>query len=296
MKPSESKDDGDIGPESSHYNVTSGGEHVGSLGLDNSLWQICALGGAFDVAYESSELDRFQDTLADFEDDPAKDESSAVDSGVPKPQREVEALVNQVCQLSASEMAGYISSLVVDSPRRSDSALQSFQKLTYPQQRAVQGALLSLERLVEVQRRLGLDDAIGKCQLELSACDVVTAWASGCSWNDALVISGAAPGDLVRTLSRALDALRQLGNLPYIPARALNGRARLEASGIHPTVRSLCRDAANAMDRYPVKDMLPFDEDELESNDEVEEEEEEEEEEKYEAEEGIEEQDIDAGS
>ena len=294
LKPSESKDDGDIGPESSHYNVTSGGDHVGSLGLDNSLWQICALGGAFDVAYESSELDRFQDTLADFEEDPAKDESSAVDSGVPKPQREAEALVNQLCQLSASEMAGYISSLVVDSPRRSDSALQSFQKLTYPQQRAVQGALLSLERLVEVQRRLGLDDAIGKCQLELSACDVVTAWASGCSWNDALVISGAAPGDLVRTLSRALDALRQLGNLPYIPARALNGRARLEASGIHPTVRSLCRDAANAMDRYPVKDMLPFDEDEFESNDEVEEEEEEEE--KYEAEEGIEEQDIDAGS
>jgi hypothetical protein len=48
------------------------------------------------------------------------------------------------------------------------------------------------------------------------------------------------------------------------------------------------------MDRYPVKDMLPFDEDELESNDE--DEEEEEEEEKYEAEEGIEEQDIDAGS
>ena len=245
--------------------------HVGSLGLDNSLWQICALGGAFDVAYESSELDRFQDTLADFEDDPAKDESSAVDSGVPKPQREAEALVNQLCQLSASEMAGYISSLVVDSPRRSDSALQSFQKLTYPQQRAVQGALLSLERLVEVQRRLGLDDAIGKCQLELSACDVVTAWASGCSWNDALVISGAAPGDLVRTLSRALDALRQLGNLPYIPARALqNGIARLEATGIHPKVRSLCRDAANAMDRYPVKDMLPFEEDELEeSNDEV---------------------------
>ena len=292
LKSSELKDDGDIIPERSHYKVTSGGEHVGNLGLDNSLWQICALGGAFDVAYESSELDRFQDTLADFEENLSKDESSAVGLGVPKPQREADALVHHLCQLSASEMAGYVSSLVVDSPRRSDSALESFQKLTYPQQRAVQGALLSLERLVEVQRRFGLDDGIGKCQLELSASDVVTAWASGCSWNDALVISGAAPGDLVRTLSRALDALRQLGNLPYIPARATNnGIARLEASGIHPTVRSLCRDAANAMDRYPVKDMLPFDEDEIESNDEVEEEEEE----KYEAEEGIEEQDVDAG-
>jgi hypothetical protein len=286
LTPSESKEDDDRTPEITHYNVTSGGEHVGSLGLDNSLWQMCALGGAFDVAYESSELDRFQDTLADFEEDQEEDGSSAVGLGVPKPQREAEALVNYLCQLSASEMAGYVSSLVVDSPRRSDSALESFQKLTYPQQRAVQGALLSLERLVEVQRRFGLDDAIGKCQLELSACEVVTAWASGCSWNDALVISGAAPGDLVRTLSRALDALRQLGNLPYIPARAVNGIARFEASGIHPKVRSLCRDAANAMDRYPVKDMLPFDEDELELNDEVEEEVEQ----KYEAEEGIEEE------
>lgn len=289
LTPSESNEEVEISPEISHYNVTSGGEHVGSLGLDNSLWQLCALGGAWDVAYKSSELDRFQDALAELEEDQVIDDFSAV----PKPQKEAEALVNHLCQLSASEMAGYVSSLVVDTPRRSDSALESFQKLTYPQQRAVQGALLSLERLVEVQRRFGLDDAIGKCQLELSACDVVTAWASGCSWNDALVISGAAPGDLVRTLSRALDALRQLGNLPYIPARALNEIARLEASGIHPTVRSLCRDAANAMDRYPVKDMLPFDEDELESNDEVEEGVEE----KFEAEEGIEEElDIDAGT
>ena len=98
LKPSESNDDGDIGPESSHYNVTSGGEHVGSLGLDNSLWQICALGGAFDVAYESSELDRFQDTLADFEENLSKDESSAVGLGVPKPQREADALVHHLCQ------------------------------------------------------------------------------------------------------------------------------------------------------------------------------------------------------
>ena len=255
----------DTSSELNRYNVTSGGEHVGSLGLDNSLWQLCALGGAWDVVSASSELDKFQDAIADLLDEV---QDKVEYSTIPKPLREAEALVNSLCQLSASEMAGYVSALAIDSPRHSDSALESFQKLTYPQQRVVQGALLSLERLVEVQRRLGLDEAIGKCQLELSACDVVTAWASGCSWNDALVLSGAAPGDLVRTLSRALDALRQFGNLPYIPARALNnGLPRLEASGIHPTVRSLCREAANAMDRYPVKDMLPFDEDDLESED-----------------------------
>jgi hypothetical protein len=260
---------------------------VGSLGLDNSLWQLCALGGAWDVTYKSSELDRFQDSLADFEEEDR--EKGDTFSFVQKPQLEAEALANHLCELTASEMAGHVSSLVVDAPRGSESALVSFHKLTQSQQRAVQGALLSLERLVEVQRIFGLDDVIGKCQLELSACDVVTAWATGCSWNNALVISGAAPGDLVRTLSRALDALRQLGNLPYIPARALNGIARLEATGIHPKVRSLCREAANAMDRYPVKDMLPFEEDELEkSNDEVDKREEE----NNEAEERIEEEQI----
>ncbi|KAL3764397.1 hypothetical protein ACHAWU_004570 [Discostella pseudostelligera] len=257
LVPTEETDD-------SNYQVTSGGEHVGSLGMDNSLWQICALGDAWDVANKSSEVDKFQDALDDFEEVSG---GQGVDelTVVPKPQMEAEVLTNYLCRLTASEMAGYVSSLVVDAPRRSDSALANFQKLTLPQQRVVQTALLSLERLVEVQRRLGLDESIGKCQLELGACDVVTAWASGCSWNEALEISGAAPGDLVRTLSRALDALRQLGNLPYIPARSLDKTVCLEARGIHPRIRSLCRDAATEMDRYPVKDMLPFEEEESDS-------------------------------
>ena len=36
-------------------------------------------------------------------------------------------------------------------------------------------------------------------------------------------------------------------------------------SGIHPRIRSLCRDAASEMDRYPVKDMLPFEEEDSNS-------------------------------
>ena len=256
------------------YKLTDGGEHVGSLGMDNSLWQLAALGGAWDIAYESAELDKFNDALADFGSDDEADQEEEEDtdsSDLPKPQIEAETLTNYLCQLSASEMAGYVSSLVIDAPRRADSALESFQKLSYSQQRVVQGALLSLERLVEVQRRLGLDDAIGKCQLELSSCDVVTQWAAGCSWSEALAISGAAPGDLVRTLSRALDALRQLGNLPYKPARKMDGSILMEAIGLHPRIRSLCREAVSEIDRYPVKDMLPFEEDELESDEEEEE-------------------------
>ena len=260
--------------EEAAYKVTQGGEHVGSLGMENSLWVLSALGGAWDVAYESAELDKFQDPFADpldnynnFEEESDRTLDEESDASLPKPQAEASGLTRDLCGLTAGEMAGYISSLVIDAPRNANSAIESFQKLTQQQQRVVQGALLSLERLVEVQRRSGLDDAIGKCQLELSACDVVTAWASGASWTEVLELSGAAPGDLVRTLSRALDALRQIANLPYIPARGLDGVAQYEASGVHPKIRSLCKEAIIEMDRYPVKDDLPFQVNEEEDTD-----------------------------
>jgi DSHCT (NUC185) domain len=98
----------------------------------------------------------------------------------------------------------------------------------------------------------------------------VTAWASGCSWSEALEISGLPPGDLARTLSRVLDAVRQLGNLPYAPMRKRDldvdnvdspGLLMDTVSrGLHPQVRRLCRDAARLINRYPVKDPLPFEE------------------------------------
>ena len=78
------------------------------------------------------------------------------------------------------------------------------------------------------------------------------------------MLADAPPGDLVRTLSRALDALRQLGNLPYTPLRRgdldeNSGSTGVNSPrGLHPEVRKLCRDAAKAINRYPVKDLLTF--------------------------------------
>jgi hypothetical protein len=94
---------------------------------------------------------------------------------------------------------------------------------------------------------------------DITNCEVVTEWATGCSWNEALSIANAPPGDLVRTLSRALDGLRQLGNLDYEPIRKddLSDKPMIPR-GLHPEVRRLCRDAAKAINRYPVKDMLSF--------------------------------------
>jgi hypothetical protein len=98
---------------------------------------------------------------------------------------------------------------------------------------------------------------------DISNCEVVTAWAEGCSWSEALEISGSPPGDLARILSRVLDATRQFGNLPFSAMRRSDmegstSSVQTESRGIHPEVRRLCRDAAKAINRYPVKDPLVF--------------------------------------
>lgn len=87
---------------------------------------------------------------------------------------------------------------------------------------------------------------------------MVTAWADGCTWAEALQISGLSPGDLARTLSRVLDAVRQLGNLPYRPLRRDDMQMASIPGGLHPDIRRLCRQAAQAINRYPVKDPLAF--------------------------------------
>jgi hypothetical protein len=106
---------------------------------------------------------------------------------------------------------------------------------------------------------------------DISNCEVVTAWAEGCSWSEALEISGLPPGDLARILSRVLDATRQFGNLPFAPLRRSDmdgstSTVATESRGIHPEVRRLCRDAAKAINRYPVKDPLVFGEDDEDSD------------------------------
>jgi hypothetical protein len=245
------------------------------------------MGGAWDVVGTSSSLDEFKAALDDFGDDYDYDflfddekkmeEDESMETQVedppspPKPQEEAETLLNQLLNVTPSELAGYVSCLVSEDYRGSPSIVESFQRLQPRQQRVIQSSLLVLERLMEVQKQFSVDETSRRCNLELSNCEVVTEWAAGCTWSEALQMSGAAPGDLVRTLGRALDALRQLGNLPFSPFRATDldeSTIKTVSPGIHPEVRRMCRDAARAINRYPVKDPLPFDTD----DDEVEEE------------------------
>ena len=58
--------------------------------------------------------------------------------------------------------------------------------------------------------------------------------------------------------------LRQLENLPINPARSTGvDSIYKETPDIHPDIRRMCREAAQSMDRYPVKDHLPFVNDEI---------------------------------
>lgn len=107
---------------------------------------------------------------------------------------------------------------------------------------------------------------------DISNCEVVTAWTAGCSWEEAINLSGLAPGDLARTLSRVLDAVRQLGNLPFTPIRKEDyddsvGIAAV-SPGLDPILRRLCREASRAINRYPVKDPLAFETTEDDEDDE----------------------------
>jgi DSHCT (NUC185) domain len=97
---------------------------------------------------------------------------------------------------------------------------------------------------------------------DISNCEVVTAWAAGCSWSEAVEISGSPPGDLARILSRVLDAMRQFGGLPFSPIRRQDfekqSQAEISSRGLDQEVRRLCREATRAINRYPLKDPLSF--------------------------------------
>ena len=241
------------------YMISNAGENVSELNFENSLWAMTALGGAWDVAGESRRIDSLNeafDDLFDFEN--TDNEEKPIRSQ--KPQEEANELVQRLLGLLPSEMAGYVSCLVAEDSRKVDtSVMDLFERLSDPQRRVIESASLAAERLIEVQRKYSVDDAGSMCRLELGSCAVVTSWASGCTWQEALDESGLAPGDLVRVLQRALDALRQLGNLPYYPVRNMDGNFSKGCPGIHPDLRKTCRDAATQMDRYPIKDILSFD-------------------------------------
>lgn len=253
--------------ENQEFEVTPAGTDVGMLSFENSLWGFVAMGGTWDVMGISSKYDELNSAMKSFDDDINFYNDEETDQADPEskspPHLEAEELVNHLLNLSPSEMAGYVSCLVTgDTARTSLSAMDVFQRLAPRQQRAIQVLLDSTDRLLDVQRQFSVDARTCNCQFDVTNCEVVTAWADGCTWNEALEMSGAAPGDLIRVIGRAMDAVRQFGGLKYNPLRKndTNGEVIVDpfSRGIHPEIRRQCREAAKGMSRYPVKDPLPF--------------------------------------
>lgn len=252
--------------ESQKFVVTPAGSDVGSLSFANSLWCFAAMGGACDVTGASAQYDQFNYAMDFFNLSP--DEGDERRSGTDRQstrdaaRKQAEELLFLLRRLSAGEIAGYVSCLVAgDSSRNSFYSTEALGRITPAQREAIFVLLDATDRLAEVQKEFSVDERSCQCSFDVSHCEVVTAWANGCSWSEALEMSQAAPGDLIRIIARAMDGLRQFGSLPFRPLRKgdVAERAVVDPlkNGIHPDVRRLCREAARKMNRYPVKDQLP---------------------------------------
>jgi superfamily II RNA helicase len=254
------------------FDVTAAGTDVGLLSLDNSLWCFVALGGTYDVLGASAGFDETKAAnndifsnpmdffdLSDYDCEPTRRPQTAPK----KAQEEAATLTSLLRQLSLGDMAGYVSCLVTgDNNRSIVPPMDPFRRADPKVQGLIQVLLDVRDRFMEVQRKFLVDEKTSHCQFDLSHMEVVSAWANGCSWSEALEISGAAPGDLTRILGRAMDGLRQIGSLKFHPVRIQDYSTEVWVDpisrGIHPEIRRMCRDAARKMNRYPVKDPLPF--------------------------------------
>lgn len=274
----------DAGFENETFEVTPAGKDVGMLSFENSLWCFLAMGGTWDVLGVSSQYDEMKQAMKVFVDDDDSDffaddadlsfsddsitstlnTNVQTSSSSSKARQEAGSLVSLLRDLTPGEIAGYVSCLVAGDTARGGtiSAIEVFKRLGPRQQRSIQVLLDVTERFMDVQRQYSVDETTCRCQFDLSHAEVITAWADGCSWSEALEISGVAPGDLTRIIGRALDAVRQIGGLKYNPLRKrdLDDDRMIDpfSRGIHPDIRRLCREAAKMMNRYPVKDPLPF--------------------------------------
>ena len=178
----------DVGDNAEHkknFRITTGGNLLLELGLENSLWCIIALGGAWDidgspVGADEEGKNRWKRVVNRTDDEQENN------SFIPESQRDAANLIASLRELDPSEMAGYVSCLVADEIRGSSFMLPSFDKISPKQKGVIQQAFLALDRLDEIQRHYDIDILSRKAQIELGACQVITAWASGCTWADAL--------------------------------------------------------------------------------------------------------------
>lgn len=156
------------------YRVTHGGRTVGRLSLDNSLWALVAMGGAWDVVGASAKLNEYRQAMYEFEKEELYPESIMNDPSVAmlppqdflSAEDEATKLRQLLLSLPSSELAGYISCLVTErSDREGSGMLETFHRLSVQQQRVIESSLLVMERFVQVQKDCDVDMNTRTCAL-----------------------------------------------------------------------------------------------------------------------------------
>jgi hypothetical protein len=144
--------------EDKHFTLMPAGENVGMLGFENSLWTLVAIGGAWDVMETPFILDR-SDYIPDDWYEPIDNDSPS------KSRDDAQELTDILLSMDASELAGFVSSLVSDNSRNTGSVVEHFQRLTFPQQQAIKKVLVVMEHLIAVQKHYNVDESTRQCPL-----------------------------------------------------------------------------------------------------------------------------------
>lgn len=156
------------------YRLTHGGKTVGRLSLDNSLWALVAMGGAWDVVGASAKLNEYRQAMYEFEKDELYPESIMNDPSVAliPPQEflpaedEATKLRQLLLSLPSAELAGYISCLVTErNDREGSGMLEAFHRLSVQQQRVIENSLTVMERFMQVQKDYEVDTNTRNCAL-----------------------------------------------------------------------------------------------------------------------------------
>lgn len=119
------------------YDVTIAGEQVGMLGFENSLWNLVALGGAWEVEEKLTQEGEILSSASSRD------------------------IVETLLSLSPSQLAGFVSCLVPQNSRESNaSMLQQFQQLDSRLQQTIRQAFTVSDRMSEIQRANGVSELV----------------------------------------------------------------------------------------------------------------------------------------
>jgi superfamily II RNA helicase len=132
--------------------------------------------------------------------------------------------------LTPAEIAAVFCAMISEEPRGNGNVL------TYPGKKvrsAINDIYSILKKIFKAQRKHNIDIDL---LLNIQLSGITEVWASGAEWETVTSQTSLDEGDIVRTLKRTLDILRQVAHAPYV----------------NPDLAKKCHEALKAINREPV--------------------------------------------